>query len=242
MTIFGDLARREGEGISGAVLTRLVGLMGIKPEATRVALFRLRKDGWIDSVREGRGSLHCLTQLGRRQSAEASPRIYDAERQFPEYWHLLVSGSGEQTGRGQLDSLLLTGDYLPVGAQAVIGPGRLPDDLKGLLGVEADRFFIPGWLHDQICPPELMAQYLALENDLRAVLERLHNAPLVSVEEAAALRLLIVHSWRRLLFRHSDLPDWFFPEGWPGPTCRSQFRTLMDLLPVPELSSLEELR
>lgn len=239
VTIFGDLARREGEGISGAALSRLVGLMGVKPEAMRVALFRLRKDGWIDSVREGRGSLHFLTRMGRRLSAEASPRIYDPERRFPTCWHVLISGTGEQTGRSQLESYLLTGDYLPVGAQVVIGPGPLPDELNGLLGVETDRLSVPDWLREQVCPTELMAQYNALERDFRAIVSQLEDAPALALPEAAALRLLIVHSWRRLLFRHPDLPDWFFPDGWRGASCRIVFKTLIEMLPAPDIPALE---
>lgn len=239
VTIFGDLARQERDRISGAALTRLVGMMGVKPEAMRVALFRLRKDGWIDSVREGRGSLHFLTPMGRRQSAEASPRIYEAERGFPDRWHLLVSGTGEQTGRGQLDSVLLTGEYLPVGSQVVIGPGPLPGDLKGLLGVETGQVSVPDWLRDQVCPPDLMVQYAALERDFATLLFQLDRATPLALAECAALRLLVVHSWRRLLFRHPDLPDWFFPVGWRGPACRGLFRSLMGRLPAPDLVSLE---
>ena len=240
VTIFGDLARREGEGISGAALSKLVGLMGVKPEAMRVALFRLRKDGWIDSVREGRGSLHFLTRMGRRQSAEASPRIYEAERRFPDRWHLLASGSGEQTGRGQLESFLLTGDYLPVGTQVVIGPGPLPEDPKGLLGAETGHLSVPDWLRDQLCPPDLMAQYAGLESDFRMLLAKLECSAPLPPAETAALRLLVVHSWRRLLFRHPDLPDWFFPAGWPGPQCRQLFSALMARLPAPDLPALEQ--
>jgi phenylacetic acid degradation operon negative regulatory protein len=240
VTIFGDLARREGEGISGAALSRLVGLMGVKPEAMRVALFRLRKDGWIDSIREGRGSLHFLTRMGRRQSAEASPRIYDSQRGFPVRWHILISGSGEQTGRSQLESYLLTGDYLPVGAQVVIGPGPLPEDPKGLLGVETGHLSVPTWLQDQLCPPDLMAQYAQLERDFSMLLAKLESSAPLSLSETAALRLLVVHSWRRLLFRHPDLPDWFFPAGWPGPRCRQLFSALMERLPAPEMPALED--
>lgn len=240
VTIFGDLARREGEGISGAALSQLVGLMGVKPEAMRVALHRLRKDGWIDSRREGRGSLHALTAFGRQQSAEASPRIYDRHRAFPELWHLLIAGNAEQTGRGRLESVLLTGDYLPVGAQVLVGPGPLPEGLGGLFGVETGRFRVPGWLRGQVCPPELLTQYRDLESALIRVAEILgKGAPLAGME-TAALRLLAVHSWRRLLFRHPDLPEAFFPEDWPGPRCRVLFCDLMDRLQPPSLAVLED--
>ena len=239
VTIFGDLARAEGECISGAALARLVGLMGIKPEAMRVALFRLRKDGWIDSQREGRGSLHLLTPFGRRQSAEASPRIYDRERSFAEGWHLLVAGAGDAGGRGQLDGFLLTGDYLPLGPQVVLGQGPLPGDPRGLFGAELDRVSVPEWVQDQVCPPELLRQYAGLSADLARVGALLGARPALPVIEQAALRLLVVHSWRRLLFRHPDLPAPFFPANWAGPECRRLFCDLMERLPPPSLSSLE---
>ena len=56
ISLFGDMAQRPNEKISGAALTRIITPMGIKPEAIRVALHRLRKDGWIESVRAGRAS------------------------------------------------------------------------------------------------------------------------------------------------------------------------------------------
>lgn len=239
VTIFGDMAQGEGDSISGAVLARLMGLMGIRPEAMRVALHRLRKDGWIDSRREGRGSLHWLTPFGRRRSAEASPRIYDRVRHLPETWHLLLSGSADGNGRAQLDGALLSGDYLPIGAQAVLGQGALPDDLHGLFGAEFSRFHVPGWLRDQVCPAAVVDHYKAFEADLRAVAAILERGAPVNATETAAIRLLAVHSWRRLLFRHPDLPDAFFPVDWPGPVCRGLFCDLIKRLPKPGLDRLE---
>lgn len=238
VTIFGDLAQAQGQGISGATLSRLVGLMGVKPEAMRVALHRLRKDGWIDSQRAGRGSLHALTPYGRAQSAEASPRIYDRVRTYPKKWHLLIAGTGDQAGRAQLDAYLLTGDFLPIGSQVLLAPGPLPEDLHGVLGVEVDRWRVPGWLRGQVCPPDLMADYASLERDLASVTGLLNDGRGLPLWERTALRLLIVHSWRRLLFRHPDLPVAFFPEDWPGPRCRERFCTLEERLPAPALSEI----
>jgi len=239
VTIFGDMAQGAGDAISGAALSRLVGMMGVRPEAMRVALHRLRKDGWIDSRREGRGSLHWLTPFGRAQSAEASPRIYDRVRSLSGPWHLLMSGGADGTGRVQLEGALLTGDYLPIGSQVVLGQGPLPNDLHGLFGAEVSRFQVPGWLRHQVCPAEIMALYSALEADLRAVAAILDRGPPLCALETAAIRLLAVHSWRRLLFRHPDLPDAFFPEGWRGPDCRILFCDLVARLPAPGLDRVE---
>ncbi len=54
VTIFGDLAQAPRDRIDGPLLTRLTDGMGIKPEAVRVALHRLRNEDWITSVKSGR--------------------------------------------------------------------------------------------------------------------------------------------------------------------------------------------
>lgn len=241
VTIFGDLARGEGEGISGAVLTRLVGMMGVKPAAMRVALHRLRKDGWIDSMRTGRGSQHVLTPFGRSQSAGASPRIYDRTRQFPALWHLLICGADDVAGRERLDQALLDPGYLPIGAQVAMAPGALPEDSGGLMAVETCRWSVPVWLRDQICPPDLLAQGQALHADFTAIRQILDQPAHLTVLEATVVRLLIVHSWRRLLFRHPDLPAEFFPDTWPGEVCRAMFCDLLQRLPVVSVAEIETL-
>lgn len=76
LTVFGELAQDQGAHISGLLLRQISERIGIKPEAMRVAIHRLRKDGWIDSKRNGRTSSYFLTDWGRAQSAQASPRIY----------------------------------------------------------------------------------------------------------------------------------------------------------------------
>ena len=84
-----------------------------------------------------------------------------------------------------------------------------------------------------------MAQYQALHSDFSTVQKLLDPLVSLTLPETAALRLLIVHSWRRLLFRHPDLPANFFPETWPGEACRVLFCDLMDRLFLPPLNEIE---
>ena len=76
ISLFGDLAQGAGDRIDGPVLSAIMARQHIKPEAVRVALHRLRKDGWVTSEKSGRIRQHSLTDKGRRESAIASPRIY----------------------------------------------------------------------------------------------------------------------------------------------------------------------
>jgi phenylacetic acid degradation operon negative regulatory protein len=239
VTIFGDLAQKQGDTISGPVMSRLTGLMGVKPQAMRVALHRLRKDGWIESAREGRASTHFLTAYGRAQSAAATPRIYGAGASDPERWHVLISGGAEGRGAVQLEAFLQSGDYLALGHQAILAPGPLPADHQGLLGVETGAVALPEWLRAQICPQDVLAACNGLHAAFKAVAQVLQTGGPLRADERAALRALVVHSWRRVILRHPDLPQQFFPRDWLGAECRVQFASLMAALPTPGLGALE---
>lgn len=239
VTIFGDLAQGPGDAISGPVLSRLTGLMGIKPQAMRVALHRLRRDGWLESAREGRASTHFLTAYGRAQSAAATPRIYGKGVPDPGLWHVLISGGAEGRGASQLEAFSQSGEYLAIGSQAILAQGPLPADHAGLVGVETGAVTVPGWLRAQVCPDDVMAACDRLHGAFETVLRDLRSGGPLPADERAALRALVVHGWRRLILRHPDLPARFFPDGWRGPDCRAQFAALMAALPAPGLAALE---
>ncbi|MEM8579505.1 MAG: PaaX family transcriptional regulator, partial [Pseudomonadota bacterium] len=94
-TAFGDLALTRGDAIPGPVLSALMAQMDIRPEATRVALHRLRGDDWVTSTKAGRTSLHALSAKGRRESNAAALRIYRRPETVPEAWQaVLLEDSG----------------------------------------------------------------------------------------------------------------------------------------------------
>ncbi|KUF11117.1 PaaX family transcriptional regulator C-terminal domain-containing protein [Pseudoponticoccus marisrubri] len=238
ITIFGDLAQAPGDTISGAVLSRITELAGIKPEAQRVALHRLRKDGWIESARVGRLSHHRLTAFGRALSAEATPRIYAERIDPPARWHVLIAG-GEEAAREALDAVLLTGDYISVSPQAALGPGPVPEGCADLLSFDTARFGVPDWARERVFPADLRAAYDRLHDALREVAESLGPAPVLAPLEAATLRMLVVHNWRRLVLKHPEVPREFYPEGWSGEACRAEVARILSRVPRPGLEQLD---
>lgn len=240
VTIFGDLAQAPGSQISGSVLTRITELAGIKPEAMRVAIHRLRKDGWIDSRKYGRTSTYSLTEYGRTLSAEASPRIYGAAAETPALWHLLIAGNSQDSADKLLELQALSGSYIELGGNTVLGPGPLPDNTAGFFALQGTSLSVPDWLRSQICPPELGTACHQLYTALTQITAHLSDTPANSKLEAATLRALIVHSWRRVVLRHPALPDFFFPPGWPGNKCRSLVQQLLEELPRPDMDLLEQ--
>ena len=229
VTIFGDLAQDESAEFGGGMLGNMMALIGLRPESARVALHRLRRDGWIDSRRIGRRVRYRLTDRGRAESAAASRLIYSARPLADEAWLVLFDpgcGAGESPGNGVWISptVLLTSD-----------PAAHADALRMPLDTETT---LPDWMAKRVCDERLLEQ----ASDLAMRLDRLEGlvsaGPRPGPIETAALRVLIVHDWRRIVLKLPRLPDHVFPRCWQGPACRAQVAALLARLPRPELEDL----
>jgi len=239
VTLFGDLAQAPGAEISGPALSQIFEPIGIRPEAMRVALHRLRKDGWIDSRKSGRSSLYRLTGFGLEQSAAATPRIYAREAAEPALWHVLVAAPMPQRDLAETAEELTARGYEPLARGVFLGRGPAPADCAGFFALAGPAPVLPGWLKAQFGPEDLAEAFRALHDRLCRVGALLPEGAAPGPLETATLRMLIVHDWRRLLLRQPDLPAGFFPEGWPGRDCRALTHRLLDRLPRPDPCALE---
>ena len=81
----------------------------------------------------------------------------------------------------------------------------------------------------RLFPDALAGDYAAFSTALGRI-EALLPADIATLAplDRAALRVLIVHRWRRLLLNHPDLPDAFFPDGWPGAELRERVHAVLD--------------
>lgn len=225
ITVFGDLAQEPGDRISGPLLSAILDPIGIKPEARRVAMHRLRNDGWITSEKSGRTRLHRLTAFGRAQSLLANPKIYQIPKLEPD-WHLLVTSSSAPDHP----------NHISVAPRVFLGNGPAIQDGENLI-IEGRIENIPHWLRDQIETPDLVSGYAALYAALCSVQAQLSGK--ITTLHIAILRTLIVHHWRRLVLKHPALPDSFFSSCWRGADCRGLTFSLLNTLSRPQLSALE---
>ncbi|MEP2718691.1 PaaX family transcriptional regulator C-terminal domain-containing protein [Pseudophaeobacter sp.] len=234
VSLFGDLAQNPGDQISGTTLTRIITPMGIKPEAIRVALHRLRKDGWIESARSGRASVHFLTKSGRNQSAAVTPRIYARDPKVPQSWHLLIAEEG--SSHAALEDALLLPQYSQVNRCTALGYGTAPHGLDDLFVTAISDLKVPTWLQERLFPADLVLSC----QSLLTVLNQISPAADLTPVQIATLRTLIVHHWRRIALRHPVLPEGFHPADWAGDACRARVFELLDLLPQPSLHALDQ--
>jgi phenylacetic acid degradation operon negative regulatory protein len=231
VTVFGDLAQNEGEVIDGPVLSAMMSDMGIKPEATRVALHRLRNDDWIVSVKNGRTSQHSLTASGRQESAAASPRIYNPPSRTPKQWQLVILDSASAHSRKAMAQL----GFSPLMPRVYLGSteATAPND-----GLVLTPTALPRWLAEQFEPKDLAQDYAELYQCLLIVQKAVEEAHLLTPRDRAVLRCLIVHNWRRLVLKHPELPRDLYSPSWLGHECRVLVSDLLHELPKPELGQI----
>lgn len=239
VTIFGDLAREPGAEIPGPVLSAITGRIGIRPEAMRVALHRLRKDDWLTSRRAGRVSHYLLTAAGRAETEKATGRIYAAEPPAPERWHLLVAGPMDPAQRLERDGALAARGYVTLTPGVWLGPGRAPAEAGGLFAFEGAPRALPEWLRRDLMPEPLAAAHAGFAAALDRAAAALGTGDIPALDRAV-LRVLVVHGWRRLVLRRPDLPDAFFPEDWAGPTARARAHALLARLGKPGIAAITE--
>ena len=237
VSLFSDMARNPGDQISGPLMGRIIEPIGIKPEAIRVALHRLRNDGWITSHKQGRTSYYALTERGLSESAAASPRIYARQTEPPENWHVIVLRSMNSARRAEAEKSFAETDTISLGNGVFLSKSKhLPDTPDAFL-FEGHPTQIPEWLKTQVAAP-WQNSYKALAEALETLAQNLDNQDLNAIQ-SATLRTLIVHNWRRILLNHPDLPAGFYPGDWQGITCRDRVMELLDRLERPDMAQLE---
>lgn len=193
VTVFGDLRAGPDRPLSGGALRSLFAEMGVKPEALRVALHRLAKDGWIQSEKTGRTSVYSLTPKSLAETEAVRARVYDAEVPALETWRFIA-----------LRDALPTGPHVTLGPQLYAEPASARPDTEALL------------LSPTAPPPEWLAA-LCLDGDMGVRSDALLAAigTIGGAEDPlrrAAIRMLILHQWRRLALRDGL---WLHMALWP---------------------------
>lgn len=220
VTVFGDLAPEDA--LDGPTLSVIMAEIGIKPEATRVALHRLRADDWIISEKTGRTSRHRLSAKGRADSDAARPRIYAPPFENPVRFALMPSGTVPDPEH-----------FARVLPRLYVADATIPTP-QGALILTADD--LPKWLDTAAETEDLRAGYAALHATLNDL--KLPDAEALGSLRVAVLRVLIVHAWRRLSLKHPMLPRALHSEAWRGHACRAQVMDLLQSLPRPALNDI----
>lgn len=229
VTILGDMNATQGARIPGPLLSRLTEPMGVKPEALRVAVHRLRRDGWITSEREGRTSLYELSAHGRELTKSVSARVYEPVAAAPKAWKIVIAPNAEVLQNVDHP------DFMPISARA----GLMADDeaelTEGLLAWVAQPGDIPDWAKHALVSDELTQAYAKLSPALDAALKLELPDDLIA---RAVLRFAALHQWRRLILRHSAAVETLMGPEWAGAQCRAHVTQFFSAIKRPDIDAL----
>lgn len=233
VTVFGDLAQPDGNAVSGPVLTDLMHEMGIKPEATRTALHRLRSDGWIVSEKCGRTSSHRLSGMGLAQSVKATPVIYRDPKEMPHDWMLVLIK--EQTAAAT--ETLRNEGYMPIGNRLYVGSAPAPNTIDALIMAPQNSV---GWLSHALETEQLTQDTDALFGAMTRISSSADEFSDLPALKQAALRCLVVHVWRRIALKIPELPRELHSNRWKGHDCRQLVFDFLQAVPRPSLDELTQ--
>ncbi len=232
VTAMGDLIRDPRQSLSGRVLGQLTERMGITNQALRVALHRLKRDGWVRAERTGRTSDYFLSNQGWKATQEVRPIIYSTSAP-PSGQVCIVACPPSQTAAEFAETL---------SDEAVFLSPRMALTLRHDPGLTADHFIsdlrgaqLPDWASAAIADDTLRSGYATLTQQVTLALS--HPLP-ATLPDRTALRLLILHHWRRLRLRHGALPDLLLSPDWQGAQARDLVMRALTLIERPEIADL----
>lgn len=221
VSCLGDCAQAGQAEVSGLALSALVERIGLQPQAMRVALHRLKRDGWIDSRREGRVGFHRLTESGQAQSRAVAARIYGpSARGAP---CRLVGFPPDAP-----DALALlpgTLSAVPISRSFALVCGPDHDIPEEWLVARPEAREWPIWVREVLDEAACEAEFGALCNALPSP-----DASPRDRLDRFALRVLVLHGWRRLVLRSNPAAEAALGAERAEAKCRAQVAGLLDAI------------
>ena len=230
-TVFGDAIAPRGGVVWLGSLIQAMAEFGINERLVRTSVFRLAKDGWLQSQQIGRRSYYSLTEEGHERFEQATHRIYaEPSAAWDGTWCLvLLSGldaadkevvrkEAAWIGFGAMSANVLA-HPVPDMADLDVTLRRLglADEVVVMSAqtIRSDaamrRLARSGWNLDDID-----ARYESFVKMFRPVLAQLRKTAVVKPKTAFLLRTMLIQEYRKVLLRDPQLPSDLLPSSWHG--------------------------
>lgn len=230
-TVFGDAIAPRGGKVWLGSLIAVTSDFGISERLVRTSVFRLARDGWLQSEQIGRRSYYSLTDIGRERFDQATHRIYGAPTiNWDGMWCLLLLSGldtpSKETVRKECGWL----GFGPLSANVLAHPAP---DLRDLditiqrVGVADDLVVLTGQTvrnetgmrqlaHNSWNLAELDTRYGRFVKLFRPVMRALEGHPQIPEKTAFLIRTLLIQEYRKILLRDPMLPQELLPGNWQG--------------------------
>ena len=233
VTFFGDAVSQHGHTVWLGSLVKAMAPLGINERLVRTSVFRLVKEGWLESDRVGRRSYYRFTDYGAHEYERAARRIYALEdSKWPGHWQILMPLDVPDNIRDKFRRSLEWQGYRAIAPGTFAKPGDGGSTLRETLEEfkVADKVMIfdagtsplsssqlecklvhSSWQLDQVA-----RAYKDFLKRYKQLLKWSQGKHVPSAETACIARTLLIHDYRRILLHDTPLPDELLPKAWPG--------------------------
>jgi len=240
-TVFGDAIAPRGGTVWLGSLINVMADFGISERLVRTSVFRLTREGWLQSVQIGRRSYYSLTADGRERFEQATNRIYGQPLEhWDGEWCLLLLSALDTASKEKARKEFGWLGFGPLSANVLAHPSPEPAELQVAMrriGVEDSLVVMRGstvrsdtamraltrdcWNLD-----EINARYGEFVQVFRPALKALSGKQAVSERSAFLIRTLLIQEYRKVLLRDPWLPAELLPSDWQGAAAYQLCRNL----------------
>lgn len=233
ISMFGDSISHHGGSVWLGSLIKALEPFGLNQRLVRTSVYRLIQEEWLASTQVGRRSYYRFAEFGSRQSQSAARRIYAQSR--PEWdgkWTLVVPAYVTDESRDQMRKELTWAGFGALTNGVLARPGANRESLDEILlelGIH-DKAIVMTAKTDDILSQQslkklsvscwnldkLEARYEDFLAKFRPLQSSIPAEGELNGEQCFQLRTLLVHEYRRILLKDSDLPDQLLPNDWAG--------------------------
>ncbi|MEP7731248.1 phenylacetic acid degradation operon negative regulatory protein PaaX [Marinomonas primoryensis] len=243
ITLYGDTIEPHGGTVWLGSLIKLLEPMGINERLMRTTIFRLTQDGWLTSDKVGRKSYYSLTGSGRRKFEQAFRRVYSANQTvWDGSWCLIMTQQLSADERKQLLENLNWQGFGVLTGQLIGSPSANLSDVNTVLAssnLQSKVIIFKTHQQEELAGKQIRmlvrecweldklgAHYQEFIDLFRPVWQELDEKDNIDAESSFLTRTLLIHEYRKLLLRDSQLPEELLPGDWEGRAARQLCRNI----------------
>ncbi len=234
MTIFGDSVVPRGGVVWLGSIVAMTGLFGLAEPLVRTSALRLTHDGWLQRRQIGKHSYYSMTDEFAAADIAYQSRIYSSGAELRQNgWTILkifkskmdrktayrLRQELDSNGFGQLaPQVFIHPSIADSAARHIVTAGGARSAVGPVFFADSASIDLPAMRHmvetswDLSPVRAAYVDFIAAFDQLPDLLAR--SAP--TIQEAFALRTLMMHFYRRVALRDPRLPASSFDDDWPG--------------------------
>jgi phenylacetic acid degradation operon negative regulatory protein len=221
VSFLGDCIVPRAGDVGIATIAEVLGRFGIEAGVTRTSMSRLASDGWVKRRKVGRNSFYSLTEPALAESEAASRRIYAARHpQEPCAWRVYLGRGLPRSEQARLRRALRHRGAAELGSHVYILPAtEEPGGFGPAIALSASPLpaaearELVGRAFDFAALGEDYKRFAAVFAPVRASLRAGRR---LTGLDAVAMRVFVIHRFRRIVLRDPGVPAPCLPDDWPG--------------------------